>query len=205
MSTTYNDLTDRQKKQHEEALKKAGIDRASVAKKVTTDKPHNHIQDAKMKIHKVKIKDLAHLKELGGVPDSRYTAENQSDSHLEYPAPPSADRFRALSALRDSDSLQAAFTPEEANAVKLSMRAHTLGDSTKVAKEWVQLANAAHFPTEGAIAAADDLTITKPYVISAPPDKQKLIVGVLTIVQPEGQIISNGVDLAIEAQQIVVR
>jgi hypothetical protein len=207
MARTFKDLTDQQKKQYEAELKKIGIDRDSVAKKVVIDAPHDHMRDAaraKMKTQKVTVRDLAHLKELGGVPDTRYTQEKQTDTHLTYPQSLPAERHRALSALKDADSLHAAMEPHEHDAVNSAMRAYVLGNSTKVPKELVALANAAHFPTEAAVAAADDLTITSTYTVKAPPEKQALVVGKLTIVKPNGQIVAEGVDLSINAQLIEV-
>ncbi len=207
MARTFKDLTDQQKKQYEAELKRIGIDRDSVPKEVVIDAPHDHQRDAaraKMKTHKVKVRDLAHLKQLGGVPDTRYTQEKQTDTHLTYPDALPAARQRALAAMKDADSLHAAMEPHERDAVHSAMRAYVLGNSTKVPKELVILANIAHFPTEASVAAVDDLTITNTYTVTAPPDKQALVVGKLTIVKPNGQIVAEGVDLSINAQLIEV-
>lgn len=203
---SYNDLTPEQKKNYEADLSQAGIDRGSVPKQVKIDSEHHHHRDAAkvgMKIHKVMLCDLQHMKDLGGVPDTRYKKEKQSDSFITYPKELKAERARVLAAANDRDSLHAAIEPQEREALNDAMRAFVLGDSTKVPKDLVQLANKMSFPMEATIGAADDLIITDKYVISG-KSPQELIAGKITIVKPNGQIVADGIDLTIKAQQIVV-
>ncbi|HEY0554448.1 MAG TPA: hypothetical protein VGG20_09275 [Thermoanaerobaculia bacterium] len=204
---SYNDLNPDQKKNFEAELRTAGIDRTSVPKQVTIDSEHSHTRDAAkvgMKIHKVTLRDLQHMKELGGVPDSRYSKDKQSDSFVEYPGAFSADRARLLNEASDADTLHAALQPQERDAINHAIRSFVLGNSAKVAKGLVQLANALSFPMDVGIAAVEELVITDKYVITG-TGPQKLIAGKITIVKPNGQIVAEGVDLTISAQVIEVR
>jgi hypothetical protein len=202
----YKDLTNEQKQNYEAALRKAGIDRNSVPKQVTIDSEHHHPRDAakvNMKVQKVMLRDLQHMKDLGGVPDTRYSKEKQPDTFLSYPQALDPNRARVLTAASDADSVHAALEPHERDAINEASRAYVLGDSTKVPKELVTLANKMNFPMEASFTAADDLTITDKYVISG-PSPQKLVAGTITIVKPNGQIVAEGIDLSIDAQQIIV-
>ena len=207
MSKTYKDLTDQQRKNHEAALQRVGIDRASVAKKMVIDKPttlHRDAARSHVKAHTITVRDVAHMKELGGVPDTRYTEEKLPDSHITYPKPLSPDRHRLLSKAGGGDSLHAVLQPEERSAIDGAVRAYVLGNSAKVPKELIALANAANFPMEASVVAADDLEIRNRYVITGPPNPYKLIAGTITIYKPLGQIVAEGVDLSIDAQHIIV-
>jgi hypothetical protein len=201
----HSELTDQQQKNHAAAMKKMGMDPASAPKTLLIDKRQELHPDAArsaVKGHKVVVRDLAQLKDLGGVPDSRYTSEGQPDSHIRYPEPLPADRKRLLAKAGDSDSLHAALTPEERQAVGDSMSAYVLGNSAKVHKEFVDLAAVANFPMEVTVYAADDLRITDKMIFKG-PTPQKLVAGTITIVKPNGQIIAE-CPLSIEAQHIVV-
>lgn len=197
----FNDLTDEQKHNYGKTLRKFGIDRGSVPKQVTIDGSTTNVQ---LNVTTVTVRDLQHLKELVGVPDTRYTKEKHSDSFITYPEAMKADRARLLLKAKDADSLHATLEPEERQAIDDASRAYVLGDSRKVPKELVELSNTVNFPLELQVKAADDLRITGKYVISAPPTTQKLVHGTITIVKPDGQIVAEGVDLSIDAQHIVV-
>lgn len=207
MSKTYKDLTDQQRKNHEAALERVGINRASVTKKMVIDKPttlHRDAARSHVKAHTITVHDVAHMKELGGVPDSRFTEEKHPDSHITYPKPLAGDRQRVLARAGVGDSLHAVLQPEEHSAIDSAVRAYVLGNSTKVPTELVALANAANFPMEASVVAADDLEVRDKMVITGPPNPYKLIAGTITIYKPLGQIVAEGVDLSIEAQHIVV-
>jgi len=207
MSKTYKDLTDQQKKNYQAALQQVGIDPASVTKKLVVDKPMTLNRDparSHVKAHAILVNSVAHMKELGGVPDSRYTKEKLPDSHIKYPKPLSPERQRVLAQAGDADALHAALLPDERQAIDDAVRAYVLGNSTKVPKELVELANAANFPMDASVFAADDLEIRNKYVITGPPNPYKLVAGTITIYKPLGQIVAEGVDLSIDAQYIVV-
>jgi len=207
MSKSYSDLTSQQVKNYHAALQLVGIDPASVTKKLVVDKPmilHRDPARSHVKAHAILVNSVAHMKELGGVPDTRFTKEKLPDSHINYPKPLPPDRQRVLAKAGDADALHAALKPEERAAIDDAVRAYVLGNSTKVPKELVDLANAANFPIDASVFAVEDLEIRDRYVITGPPNPYKLVAGTITIYKPLGQIVAEGVDLSIDAQHIVV-
>jgi len=207
MSKSFSDLTSQQVKNYHAALQLVGIDPASVTKKLVVDKPmtlHRDPARSHVKAHTILVNNVAHMKELGGVPDTRFTKEKLPDSHINYPKPLPPDRQRVLANAGVADALHAALKPEERAAIDDAVRAYVLGNSTKVPKELVDLANAAIFPIDASVFAADDLEIRDKYVITGPPNPYKLVAGTITIYKPLGQIVAEGVDLSIDAQHIVV-
>lgn len=207
MSKTFKDLTDQQRKNYHAVLQQVGIDPGSVTKKLVVDKPmtlHRDPSRSHVKAHTILVNSVAHMKELGGVPDTRFTKEKLPDAHIHYPKALPAARQRLLAQAGDADTLHAALQPDERQAIDDAVRAYVLGNSTKVPKELIELADAANFPMEASVFAADDLEIRDKYVITGPPNPYKLIAGTITIYKPLGQIVAQGVDLSIDAQHIIV-
>jgi hypothetical protein len=206
MSTTFKDLSDQQRKNFEESVRKVGLDPAS-AKAVVIDKPCEINGDAArshLKPHKVIVRDVAHMKELAGISDSLFASGGASDDHIPYPKPLNAERQRVLhTATKDTDTLHATLTAEERQAVNDAGRSYVLGNSAKVPEHYVPLVNAAQYPQQGNVVAAPDITI-KERTVFAGPDPQKLIAGTLTIVKPNGEIVAQ-CPLTIEAQYVVVQ
>jgi hypothetical protein len=207
MSKTFGDLTEQQQKNYEQTLQKMGIKRASVLREVIIDKPLDTRRDPAhaWKTHTIVVRDLAHMKEILGVPDTRYTTEKQPDSFISYPRDFSPVRLRILAAAKEADTLQRELTGEERTALDEAARAYVLGNSTKVPQPLVGLVNRASFPVETAVFAADDLIISDRVVIAPPPSPHVIVAGTITIIKPDGQLVGEGVDLSIQAQHIVVR
>jgi hypothetical protein len=121
---------------------------------VVTDDPAT----SAMKPYPLIARDVAHLKELAGQP----WAPNGSEASdpTEYPPPIAADRQRMVRSWRgDGDALRSALTSEEHATVQQAILAYVNGDPAKVAHEWVDLANAIHFPMRFSAFAASALVV----------------------------------------------
>lgn len=106
------------------------------------------------------VKDIADMKQLGGVPDYHYTDEKLSDSHIDYPPPPPKAALVACEAhAGDVCRLQDALDPETLGNVARAARAYLTGNSAKV-KDWEPVINAMQFPVSGTVINAGDVVVS---------------------------------------------
>lgn len=232
MSSGYDSLTNSQKQQFEQQLQALGFDLEEVKKinintgnsshpTIITEDPVKSALEPKFFV----VKNVAELKQAGGVPDEIFTRHNERmadasaeplDAHIEYPDPlepalePSTmERLINKSASREN--LAGLIGPENWWKVRKALRAYTIGNSAKVKERGYEpLINALHFPQVAVVFAANDITVTpdQPLIINPPNPGQytnnnpyKMIVGTLTIVDG-GQIISS-VPLSMNVQQMI--
>jgi hypothetical protein len=173
----FVDLTSEQKTQFEAKLKLFGIPLDQVTKSVETDADsivHHDPELSTMKMFHTVVKDLSHLKQLCGVPDSAFEKDG-IDAHIQYPAALHPDRARLLSTGRQGLT-EAVMSPAEHKGVEQAMLAYTLGNSSKVPPEYVTLANSLKFPTTLAVAPIQDLVVKTPF-----PVRANLICGTITV------------------------
>jgi hypothetical protein len=202
VAKTFNDLTDDQKKNFHAQVTALGLSPQDVAGHVVADgKPGAHPGAARSPIRtrSLTVQNLAHFKQLGGIPDERYQVKGHSDAHIAYPPPIPESRLRLLKAAGVRDSLQRALTPEEHGKVGAAVHAFVNGDSSKVPDHLVELAEAQQFPIEAAAGGAQDLTISGPFTIQG-PGPVALVFGTITI-KPGGYIVCQ-CDAKISAQVI---
>jgi hypothetical protein len=194
----FVDLSAEQKQKFNAQLAAFGISQDDVPLTITADgttRMHKDPELATVKSFAVEVKDLEHLKQLCGVPDA-VLAKPGSDAHIMYPHKMPADRAKMLTTGRKQVT-EAAMTVEDRETVRSAMTAYMLGNSSKVAPELVQIANAVEFPMTLSVAAAQDLTVTAPYPVS-----QALVCGTITI-EPGGYLLVEA-DVSIQAQVITV-
>lgn len=169
---TFKDLTPEQRERFEARIKRHGIARDRVPKHVVAEGQfvvHADPALTSCETHTVIVKNLAEFKDIGGVPDARYTEQGFSDVFIQYPPPIPAERLRALKATRyDRAALLHAMEPDEQSQIREAMTAYSLGDSAKVSPEWVEIANATNFPMEVSVVAAENLDIRGEYLIKGP-------------------------------------
>lgn len=111
-----------------------------------------------MKPYPLIARDVAHLKVIAGQPWPPDGSE--AGDPIEYPPPIAADRQRVVRASRgDGDALRSTLTPEEHLSVRQAILAYVTGDPAKVAPEWVDLANAIHFPMQLSAFAAEGIYV----------------------------------------------
>lgn len=198
MATKYADLSEKEKSNFAAQLKALGIDPGSVPANVVADgslRLHPNEALTNVQTHTAQIENLAHLKQLWGVPDAAF-AEEGKDAHINYPAPLPEDRVRLLATGRKALTEQA-IAPHEQNSVDTAMEAYVNGNSGKVPAHLVDLANTLRFPMAVRVTAAQDLTVTGEFQLS-----QAAVFGTVTI-EPGGYIAVIG-DATLTAQVITV-
>src|SRR5687767_5243097 len=110
----YSELTAEQQANFAAELSKVGMTPDQVPARIVTSEAmtlHSVMSMSSIPGKTIAIRDLAHLKELGGVPDSQFD-QSRSDSHIDYPAPLEGSRAKLLSA-QSAESLADSLAPEE--------------------------------------------------------------------------------------------
>lgn len=185
MAKQFKDLTPEQQKPYYDRLKLLNIDKAQVPGTVVIGeggaKGQKGAKPAGLYSRTMVVKDLAELKKIGGNPDEHFTSRGQSDRHITYPQPLSAERKRHHSSARgDAAALKRALSPEDRAAIREAMQAYALGNSTRVPNDLVDLANAVEFPMEVTVTAADDIVVTGRFPLGE-NGPQTLDAGTITI------------------------
>ena len=198
MAKKFADLTPEQKEKFYSQLAAFGIPADGIPSTTLADgslRMHRDPELTTVKTFTVEVKDLAHLKQLCGVPDSVFS-KSGSDAHIPYPEKLAADRAKLLTTGR-KEITESALTAEDSHALKAAMTAYTLGNSSKVPAEYVQIANQVEFPKKISVFATQDLTVQAPY-----PVRQALVCGTITI-EDAGYLEVIG-DVSIQAQVVTV-
>ncbi|MGE5515801.1 MAG: hypothetical protein ACM31D_08250 [Bacteroidota bacterium] len=151
----------------------------------------------------IRVESLQHMKALAGVPDSHFDARPGSDAHLTYLPPPTANFAKHLAdANGDRCKLQSIVHHDDAHNVSQQMRTYVLGDSRKVAPEYVDMANAMHFPMMATYTPGEDIVITSanPLIIDS-SWPSSLVFGRITI--KSGGYIQTNTQVSITANEII--
>ena len=151
----------------------------------------------------VQVRDIAHLKELGGTPDSHYTSGTYSDKAIRYPAPLSDATRQLLQSAKDKCELEFHLKGESYADIATAAQAYVHGNSEKV-KDYEPVINALHFPSQVAVFAVNDVVVQagSPLVF-APGDPSTLSCSSLTV-EPGGQVIVQE-NVTINSQQTTVQ
>ncbi len=201
MPKTYADQTPEQRANFEAELQKIGFTLNEIPETLNTTQPltmHSEMSLSSVPGMAITIRDLAHMKELGGVPDTHFQ-QGGADTHVQYPVALEGTRAKLLSA-QSGESLAQSLTGEERQSVAGAVSAFVNGNSERVPQDLVQIANTTSFPMEATAFAAQNLVIDKPFVIEG-PTPQVLVFGTVTI-KPGGSIIVK-TDAKLSAQVIV--
>jgi hypothetical protein len=198
MAKKFADLTAQQRSNFEAELTRLGVAPANAAPAVQLS--GSQPVASALKEHPITIRDLAHLKEIGGVPDNRYSEAGHSDAHISYPEELPKDRVRRLTGLASKpEALRSALTSEDQSSLDEASRAFVNGLSTKVPQSAVDMINATRFPMKATVVTAQDIDITGPTVYGA-NGPQVVVAGTITI-HPGGSIVCQN-NVKISAQCI---
>lgn len=108
----------------------------------------------------IDVRDVAHLKELSGIPDEHYTSRKLSDRTIEYPEPLDERRAKIVAESRNQCDLEYRLNADELKEVRRAARAYVMGHSEKV-KSHEPVINAMLFPTQVAVFAGENIVVTK--------------------------------------------
>ncbi|HEX6370724.1 MAG TPA: hypothetical protein VF006_17540 [Longimicrobium sp.] len=117
----------------------------------------------------VEVRDVAHFKELSGVPDAHYESRKYSDVAFDYPQPLDERRAKIVADSRNQCDLEYQLTDAELGDVRKAAHAYVMGNSAKV-QSHEPVINAMLFPTRMAVFAGESIVVTKdnPLIIQGP-------------------------------------
>jgi hypothetical protein len=150
----------------------------------------------------IEVRDLAHLKELAGVPDEHYTSGQRSDKAIPYPAPLSAQAAGLLQSAQDKCELEFHLQPADYENVRMAAEAYVHGNSAKV-QGYEALINTLHMPTQMAAFAATEIIVSPGSPLILGPGTTTSLNCASITVEPGGQIIVQ-TNASITTQQFTV-
>jgi hypothetical protein len=202
MSKQFKDLTPVQVQRHHDALARLGVDRHSVAARITTS-VHPGGLSIGHKHQCSRICTASSIDDLNakvGIPCADYHSGKHDDADIDYPAPLTLPKLAA------NQSLKSALSGNQFKQVHQAMTAYLQGDSNKVASFKAPI-NALYFakPMEIAVHGANDLVIDKdhPLIIKSHDGKPVTLVYATVTVKPGGKIISDA-PLKFESQVFTI-
>jgi hypothetical protein len=179
----FSELDQQAHDRFQERLKLLGIDPADVPKSVTIGDGE---RSTGLYSKTIVGRDVAHLKAVGGIPDTDYTERNHSDRHIEYPEV-SDDLTRRFGAAKgDAGAVARMLTAEDRDIIGRAMRAYLLGNSSRVPQPFVDAINALEFPMEVTATVGEDITVKDEWLLGK-NGPETVQAGTITI-EPTGYI-----------------
>ena len=201
MSKKFKDLSQAQIDNHNNALKRLGIDPASVANSCNTaDHPSGmHVGHSHNCTKKIALTCIDDLNAKVGFPCENYQNGSHSDADINYPAPCGI-------AKGSREELKTNMTAQQHADVQQAMSAMVQGDSAKVA-DYKEAINTLHFSKAVTLAAhaANDITITAANPLIVLDDGGQpvtLVYGTVTV--EKGGYIQSSVPLTLKSQVFTI-
>ncbi|HEX6096420.1 MAG TPA: hypothetical protein VF432_08865 [Thermoanaerobaculia bacterium] len=179
----FKELDQQAHDRFQERLKLLGIDPGDVPESVTIS---DGARSSGLLSKKIVVRDVAHLKAVGGIPDDDYTERHHSDRHIEYPELTDDLTRRFGAAKGDAGAVARLLTAEDRTTVGNAMRAFLLGNSSKVPQPFVDAINALEFPMEVTVTVGKDIVVNGEWLLGK-DGPETVQAGTITI-EPTGYI-----------------